>query len=90
MQASSYHRNDRFKGKALTTVTVPLEVKPELENVVVELAPEASPVRQLPFSIHYLECNVFIWGSSLEVQNCKIWVLSTRNLKVRKNSILEH
>ena len=44
----------------LTSVSVSLEVEPELEDVIVELALEAALVPVLPLPVHNLEGNVLV------------------------------
>jgi hypothetical protein len=44
----------------LTSISIALEVEPELEDVVMELAAESTLVAILPLLVHYLERNVFV------------------------------
>lgn len=60
----------------LTSVSVPLEVEPELEDVVVELAAEAPLVPVLPLSVHDLERDVLVRGTRRYLEyynNCKLY-----------------
>ena len=50
----------------LSSVAVPLEMEPQLENVVVELTSETSLVGVLPLSVHDLKCYVLIRWASME------------------------
>jgi len=43
------------ESSTLSPVSISPEVKPELEDVILELAFEAMLIRVLPFSVHYLE-----------------------------------
>jgi hypothetical protein len=43
---------------ASSPVSIPLEAKPKLEDVVAELAPESMSPGTLPLTIHNLETNV--------------------------------
>ena len=43
---------------ASSSISVPLEPEPQLQNVVVELALESMLPGVLPFPVHYLESNV--------------------------------
>ena len=47
-------------------------MEPQLENIVVKLASEASLVSVLPFLVHDLECNVFIWRASHDFQDAEV------------------
>ena len=53
-------------------------MEPQLENVVMKLAPETALVRILPFSVDYLECNVFVGSTGREPQDGKVSVVVTR------------
>lgn len=66
----------------LPAITVSLEMEPELENVVVEMAAEAAFVWILPFTIHYFECNVFIRWPRVKPKHCKVWIFWTYFLKI--------
>lgn len=66
----------------LAAIAVSLEVEPELEDVVVEVAAEAAFVRVLPLAIHYLECNVFIRRSCMKPEHCKVGVFRAYFLKI--------
>ena len=50
----------------LPSVAVPLEMEPQLENVVVELTSETALVGILPLSIHDLKCYVLVWWTGVE------------------------
>ena len=45
---------------SLTSISVALEMEPELEDVVVELTAESALVAVLPLLVHNLERNVLI------------------------------
>lgn len=42
----------------LSPVTITLEMKPKLENVILKLTPKSMFIRVLPFPVDNLECNV--------------------------------
>jgi hypothetical protein len=65
------------ENSCLTSISVSFEVKPELENVVLELAAEASFVTEFPLSIHNLESDVFVRRPSVKLENCKVSVVRT-------------
>jgi hypothetical protein len=50
----------------LPSVGAPLEVEPQLKNVVVELTLKASLVGAVPLSIHDLKSDIFIWRTCME------------------------
>lgn len=64
----------------LAAVAVSLEVEPQLEDVVVEVAAEAALVRVLPLAVHDFERNVFVRRACVEPQDCEIWILGARFL----------
>ena len=59
----------------LTSVSVSLEMEPELEDIIMELASESSLVTIFPFSVHDLESNVLVRRSRGHLQNTKIPVV---------------
>ena len=65
----------------LSSVSVSLEVKPQLENVIMKLAPKPSFVRVLPFPVHNLEGDVFVRRASREPKDRKVGVVGTGSLK---------
>lgn len=65
----------------LPAVAVPLEVEPQLEDVVVEVAAEAALVRVLPLAVDDLEGDVLVGRARVEAQHREVWVLRTRFLK---------
>ncbi len=52
-------------------VSQPLEVEPELEYVVVELALEPSLVAQLPLAADYLEGDVLVRRARADAENLR-------------------
>lgn len=42
----------------LSSIPIPLEVKPELKNIVLKLAAKAMTMRILPFTVDNLEGNI--------------------------------
>lgn len=65
----------------LAAVSVSLEVEPQLEDVVVEVATEATLVGVLPLAVHDLERDVLVRWARVEAQNREVGVLRTRFLK---------
>ncbi|KAF4528216.1 hypothetical protein B566_EDAN016838 [Ephemera danica] len=84
------HRSDPGSSVAQLTevVAVALEVEPQLEDIVVELAAEPSLVRVFPLSINDFECNVFIGRASMETQHCKVSVKNYTNQEIFWSGIL--
>lgn len=72
----------------LPAIAVSLEVEPELEDVVVEMAAEAAFVRVLPFTVNYLECNVFIRWPCMEPEHCKVGVFWAYFLKISVGALV--
>ena len=55
---------------SLTSISVALEMEPELEDVVVELTAESALVAVLPLLVHNLERNVLVrwsWKTNKQV-----------------------
>lgn len=50
----------------LSSISIPLEPKPELQNIVVELTPEPVLPGTFPFSVHNLKCYI-LHGDKLNV-----------------------
>lgn len=72
----------------LASVAVPLEVEPQLENVVVEMAAEAAFVRVLPLAVHDLERDVLVRRACVKTKNGKVLILGTSFLKYKKYYII--
>lgn len=73
----------------LTAVSVSLEVKPQLENVVVKLTPEPTLVRVLPFSIDNFECNVLVRRACVKSQDSEIFVVGAGGLKIKDRLLVD-
>lgn len=56
MLHSKVNETQIFARHSLSSVTVPLEMEPQLENVIVELTAESTLVTELPFAIHNFKC----------------------------------
>lgn len=61
----------------LSPVAVPLEVEPQLEDTIGELAAEAVSVRVLPLPVHDLEGDVLVRRARVEPQGPKVLVVGT-------------
>ena len=68
----------------LPPVSMPLEVKVQLKNVIIKLTTETMPIRTFPFAIDNFESNVFIRWPSFKSQDGKIWIVITLRLKILK------
>lgn len=66
---------------ALTAVSVSLEVKPQLEDVIMELTPKSTLVRVFPLSVDDLERDVLVRRARVKSQNRKVLVIGARSLK---------
>ena len=75
---SSHTNGDTTNSSA---VPIPFEVKPELEDVVLELASEPLSVGILPLPVDDLEGDVLVGGASGEAKNGEITVVGIRSLK---------
>ena len=73
----------------LSAVSVALEVEPQLEDVVVELASESSLVAVLPLLVHYLEGNVLVRWTRRNPQNHKLAIWSWRHLESRRLPLVD-
>lgn len=62
---------------SLTPIAVSLEVEPELEDVVVEVAAEAALVRVLPLAVDDLEGDVLVGRPRVEPQHGELRVVRT-------------
>lgn len=62
----------------LTAVTITLEMKPQLHDIIVKLTAKSFLVGILPLAIDDLESDVFVRRSSAEAQNSEIPVVSAR------------
>lgn len=58
-------------------------MEPQLENVVVELAPEPTLVRVFPLSINNLECDVLVRRARVKSQDGEIFVVGAGCLKIK-------
>lgn len=67
----------------LTAVSISLEVKPQLKNVVVELTSEPTLVRVLPFSIDNFERDVFVGWACVKSQEGEIFVVGAGCLEIK-------
>lgn len=65
----------------LSSVSVALEVEPQLEDVVVKLTTETTLVRVLPFSVDNFEGDIFIWRTCMKPEDGEIMVLRARSLE---------
>ena len=45
----------------LSSISISLKMKPELENIVLKLAAESMTMRILPFAVDNLEGNILCW-----------------------------
>ena len=64
-------------------VSEPLEVEPQLEYVVVELALETSLVAKLPLSVDDLEGDVLVGRPGADPEDAKVAVVGARGQSVR-------
>lgn len=65
----------------LTTISVSLEVKPQLEDVIVELTPKSTLIRVLPLSVDDLERDVLVRWARVKSQNGKVLVVGAGSLE---------
>ena len=63
----------------LSPVSVSFKMEPQLEDVVVELAPEAPLVDVLPLLVDNLEGNVLVGGTGGDVEDAEVAVLENKN-----------
>lgn len=70
---------------SLSSVSVSFEMKPQLENIIVELATETSFVRIFPFSVDDFESDIFVRRPGVESQDCEIRIILANSLKKKKN-----
>lgn len=70
------------KTETSTSVAIPLEMKPQLENIVVKLAAEAPFVRILPLPVDDFESDVLVRRTGANAKNGKIRVLFALNARV--------
>lgn len=71
----------------LTAVSVSLEMKPQLKDVVMKLTSESAFVRIFPFPVDNLERDVLIRRARVKSQNSKVLIIGTRCQKVFRRSI---
>lgn len=72
----------------LTTVSISLEVKPQLENVVVKLTSKPTLVRVFPFSINNFERDVLVRWASVKSQDSEIFVVGAGCKEIFRRGIL--
>lgn len=48
----------QINGSQLSSIPIPLEMKPQLENIVLKLATKAMTMRIFPFTVDNLEGNI--------------------------------
>mmetsp|Transcript_11247 Transcript_11247/g.31183 ORF Transcript_11247/g.31183 Transcript_11247/m.31183 type:complete len:202 (+) Transcript_11247:303-908(+) len=53
-----------------------LEIEIELQNTPIKDDAEAEPVRQVPFSVHYFEGDIFVWRSSVKAESDSLGTVS--------------
>ena len=75
-------------GEYSSSVSISLEMEPELEDVVVELTPEASLVSVLPLSVDNLECDVLVRRPRRHPQNTILPILNREQLELRRGSLV--
>ena len=63
----------------LSPVSVSFKMEPQLEDVVVELAPEAPLVDVLPLLVDNLEGDVLVGGTGGDVEDAEVAVLENKN-----------
>lgn len=71
----------RERRVASTAVSVSLEVKPQLEDVVVKLTPESAFVRVLPLPVHDFERDILVGRARVKPQYRKVLVVGARGLQ---------
>lgn len=67
----------------LTAISISLEMKPQLKDVVMKLTSESALIRILPFPIDDLECDVLIRRARVKSQNSKVLIVGARCLKIK-------
>ena len=72
----------------LSAVSVALEVEPQLEDIVVELASESSLIAVLPLLVDNLEGDVLVWRPRRHPQNTVLSVLHRQQLELRRGSLV--
>lgn len=72
----------------LTAVSVSLEMKPQLKDVVMKLTSESAFVRIFPFPVDNLERDVLIRRARVKSQNSKVLIIGTRCLKVKHRGLI--
>lgn len=72
----------------LSPIAISLEVEPQLEDPVGELATEAMSVRVLPLPVYNLKGNVLVWRASMEPQNPKVFIFRTGFKEVLRGGTL--
>lgn len=85
-RSRSKNAKEEWARGALAAIAVPLEVEPQLEDVVVEVAAEAALVRVLPLAVDDLEGDVLVGRARVEPQHREVRVLGARLLQCRNVS----
>jgi len=67
----------------LTTISISLEMKPQLEDIVMKLTSKSTLVRVLPLSIDNFKCNVLVRRACVKSQNSEIFVVGAGCLKIK-------
>lgn len=71
----------------LSSISIAFEMEPKLLDVILELASEASLITVFPFAVDNFECQIFVGWTRMKAQNSKIFVVRTRRLEVKTNTI---
>lgn len=67
----------------LTAISISLEMKPQLKDVVMKLTSEATFIRILPLSIDDFEGDVLVRRTRVESQDCKVLIIGAGRLKIK-------
>lgn len=81
------HKIMDVKYFTLTSVSVSLEVKPQLKDVVMKLTSESALVRIFPFPVDDLERDVLVRRARVKSQNSKVFVVSARCLQIKHQGL---